>query len=63
MTFDKSAFKTIEALKAAFGVSTNAEMVDKALGLARVMARHADDAHTALRPSKDGNLVKVHFAD
>jgi len=62
VTFDKTAVATIDSLKEPFGVSTNAEVVSKALDLARIIARYADDDHTVLLDTKDGNRVKVHLS-
>jgi len=62
VTLGKSAVDTIESLKEAFGVSTNAEVVGKALNLARIVAGEADEEHTILLASKDGKPIKVHLA-
>jgi hypothetical protein len=62
LTFGKSAVDKIEALKATFGVKTEAEVVSKALDLARIVAEEADSAHTVLLAGKEGVPIRVHLA-
>ncbi len=63
LTFGDSAVSAIESLKSAFGVSTNAEVVSKALSLAQIVARQADEQHTVLLAGKNGTPIKVSLAD
>jgi hypothetical protein len=62
LTFGKSAVDKIEALKVAFGVTTDAQVVSKAIELARIVADHADSENTVLLESKDGTPIRVHLA-
>jgi hypothetical protein len=62
LTFGKSAVDAIEALKKTFGVTTNAEVVSKALDLARIVANQADEQNSVLLASKDGTPIKVNLA-
>ena len=63
LTFGKSATDAIETLKSVFGVKSNAEVVSKALSLAQIIARQADDEHNILLAGKDGTPIKVSLAD
>jgi uncharacterized protein with von Willebrand factor type A (vWA) domain len=62
LTFGKSAVDAIESLKAAFGVTTNAEVVSKALSLAQILAREADGDHNVLIAAKDGTPIELKLA-
>jgi hypothetical protein len=61
LTFGKSAVDAIESLKSVFGVTSNAEVVSKALSLAQILARQADDEHSVLLAGKDGTAIKVNL--
>ncbi len=43
---DERTLQTIQELKEAFGVKTNAAVIRKSLALARIAARRADADHT-----------------
>lgn len=51
---DQATLDAIAELKNAFGVKTNAQVIRRALALARVAARNADDNHTLTIVSPDG---------
>lgn len=62
MTFGKATMDAIEAMKEPFGVKTSTEVVSKALALAKIIAREADDDHTVLLAAKDGTAIKLNLA-
>ena len=52
---DKRTAATIERLRSAFGVKTNAGVIRKALALANIASQHADaDGTITIAPSEDG---------
>jgi len=61
-TFQDDTIKVIEALKSAFGVSTNGEVISRALALAKVVAAEADEQHTVLLAGKDNKPIKILLA-
>jgi hypothetical protein len=58
-TFQDDTIKVIESLKSTFGVSTNGEMISRALALAKVVAEEADDEHTVVLAGKDNKPIKI----
>ena len=61
VVFDERTTEAIAKLKEAFGVSTNAAVIRKALGLAKLVAEHADENHNVLIGGKD-DFVKINIA-
>jgi hypothetical protein len=61
-TFQDDTIQVIEALKSTFGVSTNGEMISRALALAKVVAAEADDEHTVVLAGKDNKPIKINLA-
>jgi len=61
-TFQDDTIKVIEALKSTFGVSTNGEVISRALALAKVVAEQADGEHTVLLAGKDNKPIKILLA-
>jgi ribosomal protein L7/L12 len=61
-TFQNQTLDLIEALKKPFGVTTNAEVISRALALAQVVAEQADDQHTVVVVGKD-EPVKVNLTE
>ncbi len=59
---DKVTAEAIEELKTEFGVTTNAAVIRKALALARVVARCADDSHAITLLGNDGIERKILLA-
>jgi hypothetical protein len=61
---DERTAATIERLRVAFGVKTNAGVIRKALALAGIASQHADADGTITRgPTEDGKpAVKVSLA-
>jgi hypothetical protein len=62
LNFGKPAIDKIEAMKRTFGVATEAEVVSKAIELARIVAEEADAAHTVVLAGKNGTPIRVHWA-
>ncbi len=57
---DRATLSAIEELKGAFGVKTNAQVIRKALALARVAAQKADTDHTVtIGSAAEGGETKV----
>jgi len=61
VVFDERTTAAIAELKQAFGVSTNAAVIRRALALAQVAAEKADEKHNVLIGGKDG-YVKINIA-
>lgn len=59
---DKATLEAIAELKTAFGVKTNAQVIRKALALARVAANNADEDNTLTIISKDKEEKQVLLA-
>jgi hypothetical protein len=59
--FDERTIDAIAKLKDAFGVSTNAAVIRRALALAQVAAEQADEKHNVLIGGKD-DFVKINIA-
>ena len=59
---DKATLDAIAELKDAFGVKTNAQVIRKALALARVAAQNADDHNTLTIVSPGDGEKKVLLA-
>jgi uncharacterized protein YqkB len=47
-TFDDQTMVAIKALQKTFDVKTNAEVINRELALAQVVAEQADDEHTVV---------------
>ena len=56
---DKSTLDAIAELKDAFGVKTNAQVIRKALALARVAAQNADETKTLTIADREGNKKQI----
>ncbi len=56
---DKATLEAIAELKSSFGVKTNAQVIRKALALARVAAQNADSNNTLtiISPQKEERQV------
>jgi len=59
---DEQTLRAIEELKQTFGVTSNAAVVRKALGLARIAAKNASDDHTLTIVDKHKQSHKVMLA-
>jgi hypothetical protein len=59
---DKATLAAIAELKDAFGVKTNAQVIRKALALARVAAQNSDDQKTLTIVSPNDGEKKVLLA-
>ncbi len=59
---DKATLDAIAELKGAFGVKTNAQVIRKALALARVAAQNADEQNTLTIVSPGGGEKKILLA-
>nr|WP_294505809.1 hypothetical protein [uncultured Rhodopila sp.] len=59
---DKATLEAIAELKSAFGVKTNAQVIRKALALARVAAQNADEQNTLTIVSPGDGERKVLLA-
>jgi len=59
---DKATLDAIAELKDAFGVKTNAQVIRKALALARVAAQNSDDQNTLTIVSPNDGEKKVLLA-
>jgi hypothetical protein len=61
-TFDGEYLEAMESLKKPFGVSSNAEVISRALALALLVAEHADDKHSVLVVGKD-EPIKINLTE
>jgi hypothetical protein len=59
---DEQTLKAIEELKKTFGVNSNAAVVRKALGLARIAAKNACDDNTLTIVDQNNRSHKVMLA-
>lgn len=59
---DKATLEAIAELKDTFGVKTNAQVIRKALALARLAAKNADEDNTLTIVSKSEGEKKVLLA-
>jgi len=59
--FDKEAIYAIHQLKKSFGVKTNAQVIRKALALARVAASLCDANGILSIQATDGSIVRVNL--
>ncbi len=55
--------KAIEEIQRVFGVTTNAAVIRKALALALVFVRAADDNHIVRMRGKDGREIRINLVD
>lgn len=64
VTFDDKTTKMIEGLRAAFNVSSNAEVIQRALILAQMAAKKADKDHNILIGNLENpdSIEKVNIA-
>jgi len=60
---DEHTAQVIASLRGAFGVKTDASVVRRALGLARMIAENADEDHSVLILRKNNTALKIHLAD
>jgi hypothetical protein len=60
---DKETLASIEALKSTFGTTDSAQVVRKALGLAKLAAENADEGHSLVIVAPDGTRKRIRLAD
>jgi hypothetical protein len=61
-TFPDETIKVIESLKRTFGVNSNAEVISRALGLARIISDKADAQNIVIVAGKDDQPVTLNLA-
>jgi len=61
-TFEGEYLEALESLKKPFGVSSNAEVISRALALALLVAKEADDQHSVLVVGKD-EPIKINLTE